>query len=274
LRERIENNPSPEALRAATTGTAKMLDEYSRVRTELVELEGAEVQNILTMLNQTISVLSGGSERSVARLRQVEDDLKSAAAISDIVALKDRLRETLRFVREQSVREREESRRTVLEIGRDAQRVQERFAIARSGVPGRSQAEQAFAKALESPSKGLLVLVVLDRAVAIRERFGGAVGERFVHLFVQDLTDHLPPHRNLFRWTENSLVSELEPAASLEVTRVMLRTSLARIPSERKLDVGQRLAVFSNQHRWSVASLEESHDASELAAKLDRLVNV
>jgi hypothetical protein len=274
LREHIEADPSPQALRAAGASARALLEQHHQLRAELHQRQGTEIANIVAMLNQTVAVLSGGSERSITRLRKIEEDLKAASAISDIVALKDRLGDTLRFVREQNAREREDSKRTLAEMERNAQRAQERMAIARSGVPDRSQAEQALAGVVvvEDPAR-LLVVIVLERAAAIRERFGSVVAERFVYLFVQDLVEQLPCKKKLFRWTENSLLMEVEPSGSPEATRSLLRSAMGRIPAERRIDVGQRLAVFSNQHRWTAIPAAELRDGADMAARLDQLVS-
>jgi hypothetical protein len=115
------------------------------------------------------------------------------------------------------------------------------------------------------------VLIVLERASAIRERFGSVVAERFVYLFVQDLVEHLPAQKRLFRWTENSLLVEVEPSGSAEATRALLRNAMGRIPAERRIDVGQRLAVFSNQHRWTAIPAAELRDCADIVARLDQL---
>ncbi|MCC6314532.1 MAG: hypothetical protein IT337_11035 [Thermomicrobiales bacterium] len=272
VRRSIESDPAPGELRAAGLAVARLLEAHQHTMAELDVLESAEVQQIVSMLNQTIAALSAGSDRSVERLRQIEGDLKHATAIPDIVALKARLSDTLRYVREASVRERSESAETAARLARDAQRAQERMAAARSGVGGREEAELRIQAMCQRPVRGALAVFVLDRAEAIRQRFGGTVADRYVFLFVQDLLDALPSPKQLFLWDTSAIVADLESESHPDALRAELRAALAAAPAERRLDIGQRLAVFSNHHRWTVIPLGASDTPAETVARVERAV--
>jgi hypothetical protein len=272
LREALEANPAPAALRNASPAVSTLLERYRLTAEELRERESAEVSQIISMLNQTVAALSGGSERSVGRLRQIESELKQAVALPDIVALKARLSETLTYVREQSIREKIESAREVTALKNETSRVRERIALARGGLPGRAELEQHLAAVLSRPVRGVLAGFVLDRAPAIHQRFGDAAGERYVFLFVQDLLRLLPSPSKTFRWSEGVLVVDIETTTQPETVRADLRNSMAGLPPERRLDVGPRVAIFSNQHRWLVIPVTGSPTPAELMARIEALV--
>ncbi|MCL5745066.1 MAG: hypothetical protein M1541_14265, partial [Acidobacteria bacterium] len=145
LRERLEASNSMEEIRSISTQSGSLLEEFRRARDQMEQHEAAEVQKMVTMLNQTVAVLSSGSERSLLRLRQIEGDLRQASALGDIVALKARLSDCLQYVREQRAQEREDAARSLERMERDVQRLQEGMALARGGIGSRAEAEQHVA---------------------------------------------------------------------------------------------------------------------------------
>jgi hypothetical protein len=270
LREKMNSDAEPGMVDKSGTEAVRLIGEYRRTRDELEGAQTAEVQNIIAMLHQTVQVLSSGSERSVSRLKKVEDDLKHASMLGDIVALKSQLSDTMRYVQEQNSREREDSARTVSEIARGVQRVQEGLALARSGMPGRAEAEERLHQAIEARGTYAAAVLVLDRLPVIKQRFGGAVSERYVHLFVQDLMRAIPLEKKLFRWAEAALVLELTTSSPLDRLRGEMHAMLANIPQERQLDVGQRMAVFGNSHRWTVIPLADVQTSAEAIRRIEQ----
>jgi hypothetical protein len=270
IREKIETRAEPDHLDQTSTEAVSLIGEYRRTRDELEGAQATEVQNIVSMLHQTVQVLSSGSERSVNRLRQVENDLKHASLLGDIVAMKAQLSETMRYVQDQSRGEREESTRTVAEIARGVQRVEESLALARAGLPGRPEAENRLRDAMADRAGTGVAVFTLDRQSVIKQRFGGAVSERYVHLFAQDLARAITMEKRLFRWAESVLVAEMATASPLDRLRGEMQTMLAVVPQERQLDVGQRVAVFSNSHRWAVIPLADVQTTADLFHRMEQ----
>jgi hypothetical protein len=269
LQQRIDAEPEPGEIRAAGTELAAMLAQYKTARDQISDGEAADVQKIVAMLHQTVAVLSAGSQRSVARLRQIEDDLKQTAAISDIVALKARLGDAMRYVREQGAQEREESARVLVEIEREVQQAQESMAVARSGMGGRAEAERSLAEAMPRRPRTAAAVFLLESVANVKQRFGAALGERFFSLFVQDLAGALPAPRKLFRWSETAVLAELETDGPAAALRSQIPLWLASIPAQRRLDVGQRLAVLSNGHRWTLIPLADVGSAADAIRRVE-----
>jgi len=271
LRERVEGEALPDDISKTVDDAAALLKQFREVRDQVQRSEASEVQKMVAMLNETIGVLSSGSERSVTRLKQVENDLKHASALSDIVALKTRLNLCMACVREERAKEQQETGRRVSELGSGIRRVQEGFALARTGMATRTEAEKSIAEALTNAESAMAV-IVLDLIPTIKLRFNHITAERFVSAFAQDLSQLLPSPNRLFRWDDQSLVVELGNSQLFARRVGEVRERLRQMPRERQLDLGQRSAMFSNAHRWTLIRPSEAQTAPAAISRIDQFV--
>jgi hypothetical protein len=271
LRERLEGDAGPDDIRAAATDALSLLKDFRQVRDQVQQTEASEVQKMVAMLNETIGVLASGSERSLARLRQVENDLKNASALRDIVAMKARLNACMACVREERTKEQQETTRNIAEIERDVRRAQEGFTLARTGLSTRTEAEKTVAEAVANADSAMAI-IVLDLLPTIKARFNQIVAERFVSSFAQDLAERLPSPNRLFRWSDQSLLAELPESKLLARRMNDVRDRLAQMPRERQLNLGQRSAVFSNAHRWTLMRPAESQTPPAAILRIDQFV--
>lgn len=273
LRERLEASNSPEAIRSISGESGSLLEEFRLAREQMEQHEATEVQKMVTMLNQTVAVLSSGSERSLLRLRQIEGDLRQASALGDIVALKARLTDCLQYVREQRAQEREDAARSLERMERDVQRLQEGVALARGGIGRRAEAERDVAEAV-AKLDAVFAVFVLERCPLIKVRFSPVVAERFVSLFAQDLSEHLPGPKKLYRWNDFTVLVSVPGSKPLATRTAELRERLSAMPNERQVDVGQRVAVFSNAHRWTLVRPAESGSPAAAILLIDQFAQL
>jgi GGDEF domain-containing protein len=271
LRERLVGDVSPDDIRAMATDALSLLKEFRQARQQVQETEASEVQKMVAMLNKTITMLAGGSERSLARLQQVESDLMHASAMSDIVALNGRLTTCMLYVRAERKKEQRETASNITEIERDVQHAQDGFALARTGISTRTEAEKSVAEAVTN-GESAMAIIVLDRLPSIKARFNAIVAERFLSSFGQDLSERLPSPNRLFRWNDQSLLVELSDTKALDARTAEVRERLKQMPRERQLDVGQRHAVFSNSHRWTLMRPAESQTLPAAILRIEQFV--
>jgi hypothetical protein len=271
LAERLEGDAEPDDIRATATDALALLKEFRQVRDQVQQTEASEVQKMVAMLNKTITVLSSGNERSLSRLQQVETDLMNASAMSDIVALNARLTTCMLYVRAERKKEQRETTRNITEIERDVKQVQEGFALARTGISTRPEAEKSLEEAVANKDSAMAI-IVLTRHAAIKARFNPIVAERFLSSFAQDLSERLPSPNRLFRWNDHSLLAELAGAKSLATQMTDVRDRLAQMPRERQLDSGQLHAVFSNAHRWTLMRPAESQTLPAAILRIEQFV--
>jgi hypothetical protein len=244
---RLEAAGSPDDILALSLEIPRVLQEFRRAKQAVEHRQTEEVQKIVAMLQQTIEALSRGSDRSVARLRRIESLIRSASQLSEIVALRERLRACVDQIRDEAAAEQREFAKTRSELERDFVLAQESAALARGGIPGRSQAEQRVA---EAPGAAPLALVLLERLSAIKARYGAGASERYFSGFLGELTGRLPSPKKTFRWNERTLMVELPADAAIHMSETELRNCLARMPRAIQVDVGGRVAVLENTHRW------------------------
>jgi GGDEF domain-containing protein len=201
----------------------------------------------------------------------VENDLAHASAMSDIVALNARLTTCMLYVRAERKKEQRETARNITEIERDVRHVQDGFALARTGISTRTEAEKSLAEAV-AKADSAMAIVVLTRLSAIKARFNTIVAERFLSSFAQDLSERLPSPNRLFRWNDNSLLAELTGTKTVAAQMNDVRERLAQMPRERQLDSGELHAVFSNAHRWTLMKPAESQTLPAAILRIDQFV--
>jgi len=271
LRERLEDDALPDDISRIVDDAAALLRQFRQVRDQVQHSEASEVQKMVAMLNETIGVLSSGSERSATRLKQVENDLKHASAMSDIVALRARINACMMCVREERTKGQQETAKHISDMEGGVRRAQEGFTLARSGIATRTEAEKSIGAAVTN-AEAAMAVIVLDLIPTIKSRFNQITAERFVSAFAQDVSERLPSPNRLFRWNEQSLVVELGGSRLFARRMNDVRDRLQQMPRERQMDLGNRSAVFSNAHRWTLLRPSEAQTAPAAISRIDQFV--
>ncbi len=257
-------------IEAVGAEAVQVLERHRQWVREMQRQQAAEVQNMMAMLNRTVAVLSSGSNRSVDRLRRIEREIQKVAAIDDLVALKAHLADCLTYVQQETAREREEVAHTLASMEAEIEKARESASLARTGFPGRTQAEQAITEAVGRKPPVLALLCVLDRFDSFHVRFGPAAADQFVTLFVEDLARRLPAPKRLFRWSVASLLALLDPNPAGDL-RVQVRNAMQALPLERKLEMGNRVAVIAQPVRWSIIDLGQAESAASVIEQMRQL---
>jgi len=203
------------------------------------------------------------------RWRQVEQDLRQASALGDIVALKSRLGDCLQYVRNQRAQEREDAASSLSKMEREVQRLQEGVALARSGLETRAEAERSVSEAV-AKLDAVFAVFLLECCPMVKVQFSPVVAERFMSLFVRDLCEHLPGPKRLYRWNDFTILASVPGNKPLALRTAEIRERLTAIPNERQVDAGQRLAVFSNAHRWTLVRPAESGSPAAAILLIDQ----
>jgi hypothetical protein len=250
IRQRLEAAESPGEIEALSGEIPEVFEEFRRAKQQVEQRQTEEVRKIVAMLQQTIEALSRGSDRSVTRLRRIESQVRSASQLSEIVALRERLRSCVDQIRDEAAAEQREFAKTKSELERGFLLAQESVALARGGIPGRSQAEQRLT---EAAGAAPLALVMLHRLPAIKARYGTGVSERYFAGFLGELTGRLPSPKKTFRWNERTVMVELPAGKGGGMSESQLRNCLAGMPRAVQVDVGGRVAALEISHRWCLA---------------------
>jgi hypothetical protein len=94
-RARVEENISPENIRLLQQALEAALASHVSHGKALAQRIAAETQQMVGVLNDALVALSGGSERSVARLQHIQESLNHTSRIRDPEGLRASLAEAL-----------------------------------------------------------------------------------------------------------------------------------------------------------------------------------
>ncbi len=269
LRAALEQDASPKRLEQTGAEVLRILEEHAKWSQALSRSQAADVQKMVAMLNQTVEVLSSGSGRSVERLRRIEREIAGVALLDDLVALKARLSDCLTFVREQTAREREDVARTLAVMESEVAKARETAAQDRGGLGGRAEAEKELARLLRDRAEGFAVFCAFDRFETFHSRFGPVAGDQLIAMLASDLSRSLPAPRQTFRWSLSCLAAVVFNDAGQD-TRMEIRKAMQNLPLERKLEMGNRVAIIAQPARWTVFDLREYPGLAELKPQIDQ----
>jgi GGDEF domain-containing protein len=260
IREKAGAECSLEELFAAGGATIQALDSYNARTTRRIRRQGSEMQNVISMLAQTVMTIGGGTERSSEALHDIKYELEQTAAIGDIQKLKLRLGECLKKVCDESTRQKTEAAAVTLELQRNMQNAQSCAGAGLdadpvTGLPTATAAKAAFLEGLKSPVRKYILTMVVDRIQPINARFGNAVGDEVLRVMRKHIESNVvAPGDVLFRWTGPTLVALLPRKESID----QMRSGLARLLDRRiehEFDVGGRSALIPLSVAWSVIGL-------------------
>ncbi len=236
----------PEAAEIDESVRASLSD-YNRTAQETLQNTAIEMQQMVGVLGHALTVLSSGSERSVSRLRRIQDTLHRASTIQDISALRASLREAVQLIGEESSKERQSSAREREGIETQVVRFRELLAgNPNRRLQNREEGIRAISDsvATQMPGRRIWALVfVFDQLKAITQRYGPeAVDDLFLQL-IRERLQPLAPSNTAFRWTESAIVA----IAQLERDPEEIRSGMAglnRTPLVCRVSLGNRTAVL------------------------------
>jgi hypothetical protein len=270
---KLEDPDGSSLLDGVGTPCRLLLEEHQAWLRTSEASRAAELQQMVSMLNQTVVALSAGSRRSIGRLRQIESDLVQSSQLQDLVALKSRLANCLAYVRRETEQEREDSARNLARMSEEVQRVRDAVVSASGSMPGRGEAEQATIAAYSRPGlTGLFAAIfTLDRSESIHSRFGPAAGDRIFRDFSQRILLHLADPKRVFRWGPFSILALLERDQPLDSVQMEMQ-QVGSEPVEIRLEVAGRTATLTLNSRWLVAPLSGYLSGPALIAEIDLFI--
>ena len=157
IQKQFGPDSTAEEFSLAVKAISQALERHNRSVSNLVQRQGGELQNMVSMLAQTINSIGSASEVSAHNLDNIAVQLKRASALEDIYQLRLRLAECLKNVRDEAVRQRSESQSRLQTMKHELAASQQRLSfhgieadIDRvTGFAGRSAAEVAIHEAAQ-----------------------------------------------------------------------------------------------------------------------------
>jgi GGDEF domain-containing protein len=278
IQERFGAEATGEQFSLAVGAISQALERHNRSVSNLVHRQGSELQNMVSMLTQTIKALGSASEISGKNLETIATQLKRASALEDIYQLRVRLTECLKNVRDEAARQRTESLSTLQLMKHELASSQQRLShhgietdVDRvTGFAGRTAAEVAIHEATHAPEPRYIVIAVLGKMESINARFGYAVGDELLCEFAARVAGRLCSRAAFYRWSGPTIIGILqrsEPmhAISTEIGRVV------EAPLSKSLVSGSQNAFITT----SAASLVLAAipPAADIIARIDSFVS-
>ncbi len=255
----LDAAPTTAVLLVTTGSVLKTLEDYNQRASRYVRMQGTELQNMIAMLTRTVATLGAGSDRSVARLRDIEGQIEKTSVIEDVRMLKLRMEECLESIRDEAQRQKTESAMALEGLRQEIVHSQQRMragtaAPARdpvTGLPIRAEAQAAFEALFESGTPAYAALFVVGRVALINSRFGYAVGDRVLNLYLEELQKQLSAADTIYRWNGPAFMAILHRPDRLEKVREQLSFI---IPSklERTIQLPNRTALLPISATWTV----------------------
>jgi GGDEF domain-containing protein len=258
---------------------SKAMEDYKRQTTKFIRAQQIEWQGMIRMLEEAIIEFIPADTNSVAVLRDIDRGLGKAASPDDIRELKDRLSICLQSVRGLRNEQQNETAKGSQFLSRPEQadnasepnRQQlEHGEDPLTGLPMRRQGEMAIQECAHSDRSWFAVTFVVNRVAAVNARFGDAVGDRIVFLFLQRLAQELLASDQLFRWSHSSFLALLERDGSEAMVTHQISRMLLR-QQEETFTVGSREVVLTVSATWAVFPMN-NFQPDALVGNIDNFV--
>jgi GGDEF domain-containing protein len=252
--------PMPELL-LVVGGALQTMEDYNRRTSQVIRRQNSELQNMVSMLTQTVITIGSSGESSVAKLQDIEKSIERTRMLEDMQLLKLRLGECLESVREEALRQKTDGQNTLATLKKDLESSRERVGSvapaatvdldAATGLPSKKEAMEAIQTAVAAPRNKFLAIAVVSRVQAVNARFGYAIGDRVLAAFSEHFRANLGANDQLFRWHGPALVAVMEREDRIEKVRTEIRR-FAEAKLEKTVEVGNRTILLPVSASWSI----------------------
>ncbi len=277
IQETIGADPTGEQFSQAVEAISQALERHHRSVSNLVQRQGNELQNMISMMAQTIRSLGSASEVSAKNLEGIAVQLKQASALEDIYQLRMRLADCLKNVCDEATRQRTEGQSRLQGMKHELAASQKRLSnhgieidIDRvTGFAGRSAAEVAIHEAVEAGDSRYVAVAVLGKMLLINARFGYAVGDEVLCEFAALVAGRLCSRAAFYRWSGPTVIGILQRSEPLHVIRAEV-SRLVEVPITKSLTTGSQNAYITTTAASMVVPV--ASPATEVIASIDRFV--
>ena len=277
IQETIGADPTGEQFSQAVEAISQALERHHRSVSNLVQRQGNELQNMISMMAQTIRSLGSASEVSAKNLESIAVQLKQASALEDIYQLRMRLADCLKNVCDEATRQRTEGQSRLQGMKHELAASQKRLSnhgieidIDRvTGFAGRSAAEVAIHEAVEAGDSRYVAVAVLGKMLLINARFGYAVGDEVLCEFAALVAGRLCSRAAFYRWSGPTVIGILQRSEPLHVIRAEV-SRLVEVPITKSLTTGSQNAYITTTAASMVVPV--ASPATEVIASIDRFV--
>ncbi len=268
LLRRLEPPLVPFDVLEVANDALSVLQQDNRVTADRYRLQHEELQDMISMLTETVAALSVQRTSSVTRLQQVERQIEQASVLEDLRSLKANLSECLEAVREAAATQQKQSAETIQLFERQIQ-----TAKAKLAPPPRADPLKLPPAEAKKPEEIIefVVVFLLDRENSIAARFGEEVRHKVLRFVSQHLKEALLPADRIIRWKGAAFLGSLKRTGSIHEIRAEL-SAVASIQISPTVDVGDRSIRLPVSLSWAVFAQNNFASLDALFEKVDEFI--
>jgi diguanylate cyclase (GGDEF)-like protein len=271
-----DDTPAEQSLVIAGSVAATLRD-YNERTSRYIRAQSSEYHRMVSMLTETVLDVTHGSERSVQRLREIEQQLERASVIEDVRILRLKLDQCLQSIQEEIQQQASEAAATVGRLSETIKESQGKLETAGAGadsdpvtaLPSVPAAERALMNTAQGGRNAYAVAVVPNTLQAINARYGHEAGDRVLRKACEHLRSSLPTEAALFRWRGPCFVALLERGSKVEEVRSEM-AAIASAKIEDVTEIAGRTVLLLVTLSWTVFAVKGS--PRELALRIDQFV--
>jgi len=256
---------------AGTVSTA--CKDYAERTSRFIRAQSVELRQMVSMLTAAITSSVETSQTSLMRLQNVEEQLRGAVLIEDILTVRGKLEQCLEAIREEIVQKQQLLASAAAELQRVGceahSEVPGALVDSVTGLCGRPRAEAALKEAHQSGKQYYVVVVVANCIDVINSKFGDAAADCVLRSLCTQLQTLARNDDRVFRWTGPAYIALLQRDAPIH----HLRNEVQRIADKKSLqpfEVDSRCVLLPRSAKWAVLPISgRFHD---VVAALDQLV--
>jgi GGDEF domain-containing protein len=264
------------------SAVVQALENYNRRATGKSRAYQQELRSVLSMMADTIASLSTSSKTGVEQLRNIEKSLESAADVSDLRLLRNKLSGCLTLLRNESTRMRLDSEQLIKSLKAAVVRASIQTIPGTSGVPpdpvtglaGPSTAQEMITRMIGEGKSCTVAMFVLDTLAVLNARLGRAAGDEALCIAAQHLETQLADHGTVLRWSGPAfvLVSEQDYAPVDAIERRVKEVGRTRF--ERTVTSNHRSVNFNMTFSWTMQTVTPKDSADAVCRRLDNFLNL
>jgi len=272
LIKKFENDPSQENLLLLAGSVNKTMEEYNRRAMTHFRKQQSYMQEIVTMLSQTIVDLSPADKSTQTGLRDIEKGIEQATDFEAFLRLKYSLTSMLDRVRT-DFQKRETTCQNLSQLkGKlEAQATAVGAALAAKEpgpVEGALNAgERTIHQAFAASHRVYVAVVVDGKSKAVRERFGAGVAKQVEDMIIGVVQRKLSGSDHLEVWSSGALVLVMERNENHESVRRQLSPVLSQ-RMEATVQANNREVLLPIHLNWTLFAAREFPSAEVLLQKI------
>ena len=257
----------------------RALQEYNQQATKYFSGVSDELQSLTQSMAAAIVDIHQSSSQTLTRFKLLEEKLQKAQDLQSIHECRLHIGQCLMQLREESQLQRRQTEQVISTLNAELSNKVVPAAIIRqsgedpvSGLPARHHAQEAIEALLQHRNPNLyLVLFVIHHVDLLNVKYGYAVGDKMIRVYLRHLMTEFSQIEEIYRWSGPAFLA----IANRPLGFTALRQEVARIASHRLEEthtVQDRSVLIPITSAAMVLPGASFQDLSVVLSKLDGFV--